>query len=787
MESTIQLPSLRQSSDSVDFVEIANLLRRRLWFIAAFVAAGTFLALLHVMLAIPVFTAHGALYLGDAQSTAGGTPDSPSNLGFSENFSAQSDVETEIELITSKAIVQEALMQTGLNAKIQPVDAKPLSFWRWRIKDGGGITAYLPGPDGLQALYASAPGSYTVVLGTNGTYRIYPKAGIFNKATKPILSGVLGQPASGNGVQLLIKPAGPIFRGRPGEFYNLTITDPGNQADYLLGGPLTVTAGGSVDQPTKIAFLQFRWSDPYQAQELLNQVMQDFIATQLSWKTQSASATEGFVASQLGKVSASLATADQNLADYQAKTGIVDVPQNAQAVITALAQYQTERSALQLQKSVLQELADDIQRQNNSLNPYLVSQTNDAVLAGLTSTLADAYVKLTTLQTQYTDTAIEVRTQEAEIDRLQYAIKTIVENDLSAAKKNLASLDEQIDGFQRQIKAMPNESLKVISLQRSVDVLGQLYVLLMEKEQEAEVSKAATIIDTRIVTAAAPPAIATSPKAAIGIIFGAFAGLVLGIGLTFMQRAVSNRYETEEQIRKSVAIPVFGTVPQLTRPVKSSKYTLLEGHDPFSEAFRLLRGGLYRNRIIGNAMIVLIISASESDGKTTIAVNLAKALADDGWRTVLVDSDLYRGPANTVVTKEASPWRSFSDGSAVSAFPSAPGERYKLLSLAELTSQSDNIVSTNRLIIPNEVVLTNIFSGLRNEFEFIILDCPPLPSVADGMTLGVFADLILSVISVSHTSRRSFAAHNELIALLKKPHGVIINRVAGPEYYRSAA
>jgi hypothetical protein len=58
-----------------------------------------------------------------------------------------------------------------------------------------------------------------------------------------------------------------------------------------------------------------------------------------------------------------------------------------------------------------------------------------------------------------------------------------------------------------------------------------------------------------------------------------------------------------------------------------------------------------------------------------------------------------------------------------------------------------------------------------------VLDCPPLPTVSDGMTLGVFADLILSVISVSHTPKQTLKTHNELIDALQRPHGIIINEV----------
>jgi tyrosine-protein kinase Etk/Wzc len=767
LTSTAAPPSLKPPSDTVDFAEIAALLRRRFWVIALFVLAGTILALAFVFHAAPQFTATGALYLGDAQSASGGTPDS-SNL-FNQNYSVESDIETQIELITSKAIVQKALLETGLNARIQPENATTLRFWRWRIRDHGNIDAYQPGPDTLRALYATVPGAYTVVLGKNGTYSLYLKAA--DRAGMPLLSGVLGQPASGGGIQLLIQPAGSNFQDVIGKRYQLTVVDPGVLAQNLLGGPITVNAGGSVTQPTKIAFLQFRWFDPYQAQALLNQIMQNFIATQLDWKTQSASTTQEFVASQLKQVDASLANADKNLAQYQAKTGIMQVSLNAQSTIGTMAQYQSQRSALLLQVFALQALNKDLKDANGPLNPYLASQANDSVLAGLTSALAASYVKLAALQTQFFDGAVEIESQQAQIDRQQSAIKTIAENDLATAQRDLAQLDQQIAGFQRQIESMPADSLKVISLQRSVDVLGQLYVLLMEKEQEAEVSKAETIVNTRIVTAAAPPNVATSPKAAISVVFGAFVGLVVGMALVFGQQAFSGRFESEEQVRKAVQLPVYAVVPKRPKPAMAD-FPRQQRGDPFFEAFHLLRSGLYRAQKIGESMIVLVIAAAEGDGSTTMASNLAKALADDGCRTALVGADLYSPQPDPIV----------APGNG--GYDTAPTENYMKFSLAELLAVGQSLAA-DRSAAPNEVVLKAVFAVLSNKFDFIILDSPPLPGVADGMTLGGFADIILSVISLSKTWRRGFAAHIELLSVLQRLHGVIINQAAEPVPYKT--
>ncbi|MDD2777249.1 MAG: GNVR domain-containing protein, partial [Sideroxydans sp.] len=762
----------QEPHDAVDLGHLGQILRRRAGTIVMFVVGATLFALIYVLFSTPQFTVHGALFLGDSESAADVRP---SGLNFLSDYSTQSDVETQIELITAGALVQHAVLETGLNAQITPAGAPPLTYWRWQFYHGGQTKSFVPGPTTLQALYAATPGRYRIVVGKGNSYTLYTQHTLFAHAHF-VLRGILGRPAAGGGIHLLLEPAGDHFHAAPGTSYDLRVSSPEALANSLLAGALTVTAGGPPTQPTKIATLQFRWNNPWQGRRFVNQVMADYIATQLSWNTQSASTTASFVTEQLTHISASLAQADKKLATYQAQTGLVDVPQNAAALINQLAQYQAQRAKLELQKEELQQINSSLSAQHGLDNPYLVSQSADTVLPTLTTALSDAETKLAQLRSQFTDNSQHVKVQEAQVVKIEASIRAIVHNNLAVADKNLANLDKIIAQFQERIKAMPTEALNVISLQRSTNVLGQLYALLMEKDEEAQVSKAATIINTRIVTPADMPLIATSPKAVITIVFGALAGLIAGVSLVFGQHSFSGRFESEEQIRLAVRLPVYGAVPRQTKAEITGNIFGPKKLNPFSESFRLLRGNIYRGTVPKTSMVILIISSSKEDGKTTVAANLAKILADDGKRVVLVDADLHLSPLDGLLKfGDTLGLTSWLETGTRPTLQNWPDENFKVLPAGA--------ASFSRREPLNETALGAIFQNLKNDFEYIIVDSPPLPTVSAGMTLGIFADLILSVISVSHTSRRAFNLHNELIAALGRPHGIIINEVESL-YYR---
>jgi len=113
---------------------------------------------------------------------------------------------------------------------------------------------------------------------------------------------------------------------------------------------------------------------------------------------------------------------------------------------------------------------------------------------------------------------------DATIAKIKDAIGKLIKNDEAKATRGLVNINQLIQNFADQLKMKPSESLQVIAQTRYSDVFGQLYVLLMQKEEEAEVSKAATIVDTRVVTPAEFPMTATTPGAALltGLFLRAF-------------------------------------------------------------------------------------------------------------------------------------------------------------------------------------------------------------------------------------------------------------------------
>jgi len=737
----------------------------------------TFLALLYVLLSTPKFRIDGSLFMGDASSdlSAASTNDS---LAFLNDFDTQSDVETDVELLQGKSLVEQAILETGMNAPVTAAGAPHLTYLTWRFFHGHAVQAYAPAPGDLEALYAMSyvptkePRQFRIVIGGGNTYKIEQTDGMFGG--NDVLSGTLGQPAAGGGLSLLLTPALAGSAPAAGSVFTMQVLPAEAVYESLQKREeLTISPGGTLSAPTKVVNLQLLYTDPYVGQRFVNQLMSDFIAKRLSWKTQSASATEDFISGQLKTIHGELLAADESLASYQSQTGILDVPENAKAIIGELSQYETQRTDLELQQEALQQLKKDMAAGNGSISPFLVGEANDPVLGQLSTNLAAAEAQLQALNVQYTGNTTEMEVQEATVRNIEDSMRSLVADDLKLAASNLQAMDTAIDRFNSQLRNTPDEFLKVTALSRDTEVYGQLYVLLMQKAEEAAVSKAATIINTRVVVPAELPLDADEPRAATTILAGFLIGSVGGLASLLWRQSISGRFETDDEIRRDVPLPVYGLIPLRGRYDGRREVVASHSDGPFAEGFRFLRGNLAETAREGSGAVILVTSAQSGDGKTIVAANLAKCLSDAGKKVLLVDADMRIGPAGKMLKAPV-------DGGGLSewlrlgrapALVRLPGGNFAYLPAGPIPERPTELLDTKQL--------GEVLSALRQQFEVIILDSPPLPAVSDGMILAAHADLVLSVLRLGHSGRRAVWHHLDALARLKKPQALVINGMVG--------
>jgi tyrosine-protein kinase Etk/Wzc len=358
-----------------------------------------------------------------------------------------------------------------------------------------------------------------------------------------------------------------------------------------------------------------------------------------------------------------------------------------------------------------------------------------------------------------------------------------------------------ITQFEKKLRTVPGAEFDLAQLTRSAEVLSKMYSFLLERQQQAAVTKASTISRNRVLDAAVVPYREASPALGIRIIAGLLLGLLGSAGVVVVRRWRAPSFQSEGELARELpglagersSAAVLALVPQTAaaHTGRISLRALLRPETPadpavafapssaFAEAFRHLRANLYLAGGRSPAQVLLISSPSPGDGKSVCARGLAAALAADGKHVVLLDADLRRhtgnGDGNAAVDRGLADvlanrvhWsdvvKSASGDTAFDTIPAgapAPGA-------AELLSGPS---------------FPALLAYLRKSYDFVVVDSPPFPLVVDALVVASHADCVLSVLRVGNSVREAAHGHLRRLGALGARHGVIVNGVRAPAAY----
>jgi polysaccharide biosynthesis transport protein len=392
-------------------------------------------------------------------------------------------------------------------------------------------------------------------------------------------------------------------------------------------------------------------------------------------------------------------------------------------------------------------------------------------------------------------------------------------HDYDVARSREASLQQSFDQLQGVSTTSGQAQVRLRELQREAEANRTLYESYLARYKETTAQESLEMPDSHVVTKASIPIAPSWPKSMLVLGLALTLGLGMGCVLAFLADYLDQRIKTLEQAEKLSGVPALAAVPlvgarELARLAKRGR-SELGRYDPktmkllpatlqpplmryaldapgtfFAEAIRAVRLALQRTMRAQPVKVVLVTSALESEGKTTLAANLAQSFATLGVRTLLIDGDL-RSPQ---LTRLLSPHA--DTGLLEVALNRTTVERAILvdrstgLSILPSTAvkQADLITE---LMFSERIV--DVLDHLRHRYELIIIDSPPLVPLVDGRALAELADRIILALAWDRTPGEVLA---HTIDLLSPVHdrilGTVLTRVDLSrlrfyDYYRSSA
>lgn len=493
---------------------------------------------------------------------------------------------------------------------------------------------------------------------------------------------------------------------------------------------------------------------PARAEDILNTVIAVYNENWVKDKNQVAVSTSLFISDRLAVIEGELGNVDENISSYKSEHLLPDVQAASNLYMAQSSQTSSQILALSTQLSMVRYIRN-----------YLATTAEQNQLLPANSGLENVGIEkqiseYNTLQLQRNNLVANSSEQNPLVMDLDQSLATIRGAIISSIDNLEVTLNTRIRNLQRneqqttdRIAANPTQAKYLLSVERQQKVKEALYLFLLQKREENELSQAFTAYNTRIIT---PPMGSMVPTAPVrrNILLVAFAlGLLIPAVIIFMRENMNTKIRGRKDL-ENLSLPFAGEIPLcgqksrraiLTKKVKEKNSVVVkEGkRDLINEAFRVLRTNVeFMSGEEKHSQILVVSSFNPGSGKTFLTMNLAASLSIKGKRILVIDGDLRHGSASAYV------------GSPKTGLSDYLGERLEQLDeiIQPVPDYANLFILPVGTIPPNPTELlekerfVTLMNSFRKEFDYILIDCPPVELVADTQIIESQADRMLFVV-----------------------------------------
>jgi len=547
------------------------------------------------------------------------------------------------------------------------------------------------------------------------------------------------------------------------ERYHFTVTDP-------KVVPYIVHKSVSVAQTTKYStVLAISYTDtvPLRTQEFTNALAKAYVDRSIDEKNRAAELKLRFIDKQLNRINDTLTGSAIKLEEFKRKSNTVDLSAKATKIITLMSTFETELNAIEIRQKMLDKLYKKIKSGKNIESISLGGMMAESSLASTIKDLQDAIIKQKAMRQTYTNIYPAVRQLNGTIAKQKKIIISTMKSLSQNITEKQALLKESIKEQQELLNTLPADERMYGELQRKFSVNEKIYSYLLEKQSETAIVKASTVSKNIILDKAPYPGGPIEPERKKMVLIAMIAGLVLGIALAFVRAFLDDRIQSEEDVTHTIDMPMIGLVPHMKE--ESGTLKVLEApKSAIAEAFRNLRTNLQFMVQEEHSHVIAITSTIGGEGKTLIASNLSAIMSIADKKTIVINMDMRKPTLHTrfsVPNKQG--MSTLLSGSST------------LESVIQKTKYTNLHVITSGPVPPNpseliqSVFMEKVIGKLREHYDVIILDTPPVGLVTDARTLMNLADTSIYVLRAGY-SKKSFINSIKALSKLHEIHGLSI-------------
>lgn len=570
---------------------------------------------------------------------------------------------------------------------------------------------------------------------------------------------------------------------------------------------------------------------PEMAQFIANTTAEVFIERDISSRRRETTAALDFLSQETEKVKENLRQSEENLREYKEKEGFAELSEKAKLMVERLSTLESQYEGTRISRQDLNNRLREIRNQLEKVSKVWVSSTyisDNPLVQMLRSRLTDLEIKHAQLSREFSSddpqiTYIKAQIEETEKE-LKGKVKTVVagktesispvytglytklvnyETDVNTLKAKEDALASLVAEYGREVSKLPQQELSLLRLERDQRVSSELYVILVQAKNKAEIESASEIGTIEVVDPALKPTSPVKPKKKLNTLLGLISGLICGVGFVSLLEYLDKTIKTEDEAKKLLKLPILGVIPRPGAPGKYGytysyrsskkkkrkeiKASILEERKTsielitrdlpkshISEAYRTLITNLQFAELDRKLKTLVVTSSIPLEGKTSVAINLAITLASAGEKVLLADADLRLHKIHKIFKLDVSP-------GLTDLLMSEKNPNYVIHSV-EGVDNLDFLPGGSSPPNPSELLrssqMKKLILELQEEYDRVVFDSPPLLGIADASILSSNVDGILLVLGANQVGREAAQKAKESLEKVKAHIlGVVLNKV----------
>jgi len=571
------------------------------------------------------------------------------------------------------------------------------------------------------------------------------------------------------------------------------------------------------DRGTDILRIVYRSQSPIEAENVVDTLMKNYLDQNLLANRAETAAARTFIEQQIPAAEARVLEAETTLRDFKEKNQVIDLTEETTATVEALGILQTQITDLSSQLA-------DAEAQFSTLQARLGRDPQTALVATALSQSAGVQQVLTEYQQVETTLAAErvrfhdqhprIIDLERQREHLQEVLNQRIRRispGLTADRLNLQMgeveaalvtdyirLNSRLDGLneqanvllqaeanhQQRAQILPRLQQEQRELERRLAAAQTTYSQLLERLQEVRVAENQNIGNVRVIQPALALDKPIAPNKMLNLVAGSMLGILLAVAAALLLESRDQSIRTVEDVKNTFRYPVLGIIPtfgKTLQPIRrrDSDERLIpclvvqdESASLAREAYHMLRSNLKYLNSDNPPQVIGITSSLPSEGKSTVASNLATAMAQTGQRVLLIDADLHHPIQHWI-------WNGTSR-QGLSDVLVGEADLAEVLTevMPNLTVLWAGVKPPNPAALLDSHRMTNMLQEFKEQYDFVILDTPTLSGGASAPILGKMADGLLLVVRPGIANRQSAIYAKSLLQQSQQTVlGLVVNGV----------